>query len=664
MAKIPENMYLDYIKKTALALRAADQPPATLEKWTRRRGELRGQLEKSLGEFPAEKAPLKARTVGQIQEDGYRLEKILFQTWPGLTMTANAYIPDGEGPFPAVLCVHGHWQPAKQEPRVQARSIGLAKLGFFVLAVDAFGAGERGLEKPLGEYHGEMVASTLWPSGQSLAGIQVYENIRAVDYLQSRSEVIDEKIGITGTSGGGNQTMYAGAYEERFGCVVPVCSVGTYQAYLGAACCMCEMVPSAMTYTEEWGVLGLVAPRGLMVINATRDAFQFSVGEAKKSIAQTSKVFQLHDRPQNVRHVVIDSGHDYNQPMREAMYGWMTLHLKGEGNGDPIAEPELKTRDPESIRCFPGDSRPDDFITVPQFAASQARVITRTNGPPLHKMHWETERLWRGDSFKQLFHSSLGTARGTGELSDTDQPGEFHLETEPGITLPVRSQQEARRVRQRVILLDLETGAAAAESELAKDLVDAGVQVISIDLRATGVTAPPGDAISRTLDHNSAQWGLWIGQPLLVQWVRDVRSLLDALGEEKVETSLAGTGAAGVVAACAAIADSRVDRVAVLESPLSLVSDAPYPKGRVGILVPGMLHRIGDIAQLLSLCAPRPLLVAGGMAGNGEKLERAGLESLLDYPREAYKIAAGPGKLSVEDASSSAAVTGWLAGKG
>jgi hypothetical protein len=419
-----------------------------------------------------------------------------------------------------------------------------------------------------------------------------------------------------------------------------------------------------MTYTEEWGVLGLVAPRGLMVINATRDAFQFSVGEAKKSIAQTSKVFQLYDKPSHVRHVVIDSGHDYNQPMREAMYGWMTLHLKGEGNGDPITEPELTTEDPELIRCYPGDSRPDDFVTVPQFAASRARAITLTNGPPLHKMHWEAERLWRGDGFEQLFHTSLGTATGSRELSATDQPGEFLLETEEGITLPVRSQQEARRVRQRVILLDLDAGAAAAESELAKKLVDAGIQVITIDLRATGVTAPPGDAISRTLDHNSAQWGLWIGQPLLVQWIRDLRSLLDALGEEKIETSVVGNGAAGVVAVCAAIADSRVSRVAALESPLSLVSDTPYTKGRVGILVPGMLHRIGDIAQLLALCAPRPLLVAGGAAGNGEKLKPAELERLLDYTQEAYKIAAGSGKLSIEQASSSTNVTSWLTRKG
>jgi hypothetical protein len=149
-----------------------------------------------------------------------------------------------------------------------------------------------------------------------------------------------------------------------------------------------------------------------------------------------------------------------------------------------------------------------------------------------------------------------------------------------------------------------------------------------------------------------------------VQWVRDVRSLLDSLEEAKVETSLVGTGAAGVVAAAAAIADRRVDRVAALDSPLSLVSDTPYAKGRVGILVPGMLHRIGDIAQLLALCAPRPLLVAGGAAGNGEKLKPAELERLLDYTQEAYKIAAGPGKLSIEQASSSTNVTSWLTRKG
>ncbi|MFM7870006.1 MAG: prolyl oligopeptidase family serine peptidase, partial [Planctomycetaceae bacterium] len=101
----------------------------------------------------------------------------------------------------------------------------------FVLAVDAFGAGERAIGKQLGEYHGEMTAATLFPVGRPLSGIQVYENGRAVDYLISRPEVDAQRIGITGASGGGNQSMYAGAWDERFKAVAPVCSVGTYQAY-------------------------------------------------------------------------------------------------------------------------------------------------------------------------------------------------------------------------------------------------------------------------------------------------------------------------------------------------------------------------------------------------------------------------------------------------
>jgi hypothetical protein len=99
---------------------------------------------------------------------------------------------------------------------VQKRCIGPAKLGSFVLAVDAFGAGERGLAMNLGEYHGEMVAATLLPTGWTLAGLQVYENMRAVDFLLTRPNIHEKQIAITGASGGGNQPMYAGAWCDRF----------------------------------------------------------------------------------------------------------------------------------------------------------------------------------------------------------------------------------------------------------------------------------------------------------------------------------------------------------------------------------------------------------------------------------------------------------------
>src|SRR5262249_33814846 len=150
-----------------------------------------------------------------------------------------------------------------------------------------------------------------------------------------RPEVDGEKLGVTGASGGGNQTMYAGALDERLRAVVPVCSVGTYQSYLRAACCVCEVLPGALRFTEEGDVLGLVAPRALLVINATEDAFQFSVGEARKSLERAKAIYKLHDASEKVSHAIFESPHAYNQAMREAMYGWMTRWLKGSGTGKP-----------------------------------------------------------------------------------------------------------------------------------------------------------------------------------------------------------------------------------------------------------------------------------------------------------------------------------------
>src|SRR5436305_3005220 len=139
--------------------------------------------------------------------------------------------------------------------------------------------------------------------------MQVYDNRRAVDYLLTRPEVAGDRLGITGASGGGNQSMYAGVIDERLRAVVPVCSVGTYQSYLHAACCVCEVLPGALRFAEEGDVLALVAPRALMVINATKDAFQFSVGEATRSIGRARPVFALHKAAERLRHTTFESGH-------------------------------------------------------------------------------------------------------------------------------------------------------------------------------------------------------------------------------------------------------------------------------------------------------------------------------------------------------------------
>ena len=616
--------FLDATKAYASELRAGDMPPVSLEAWKTQRGVVRARMLKAWGGFPEEPCPLNPRVLDVLQRDGYRIEKLLFQTMPDVWMTANAYVPDLAGPRPAVLCVHGHWPGAKQDPHVQARCIGLAKLGFFVLAVDALGAGERAVGKALGEYHGEMVAGALWPVGRPLSGLQVYENMRAVDYMRTRPKVDGARLGITGASGGGNQSMYSGAWDERFKAVVPVCSVGNYQAYLGAACCMCEVVPGVLEFTEEWGVLSLTAPRALMVVSATQDAPQFSVKEAKKSLALVEPVYQLHGQAENLRHAVFESGHDYNQAMREAMYGWMTLHLKGEGDGAPIAESEIVTEEPETLRCFPGETRPDDWMTIPTFAARVGRKLVEAISTSANVGAWHA----RARGLRERLNGDV--LGGTEPGSKSRQPNN-----------PPLSTVDFEAGSDVVLLLSLEGASDPKAIALAKAITATGRTVLPLPLRATGARTYSNDAIGGAPDHNTAEWSLWTGQPLLGQWVLDVRAALNALeasGNGPKNLGVVGVGPAGVVALCAAALDSRIQWVACVGVLTSYICDVPYEGQRLGIMAPAIVRDVGDIQHLAALVAPRKMVIAGGVGGGGQEFDHGTLKEQFRFTKQIYSL--------------------------
>jgi len=657
MSLPPDQQFLAFILDRHKQLRDADRSPETVDAWNQQKSSLREKLLASWGGFPQEPCDLAPRQLGELRRDGYRVEKIVFETRPGVLMTANAYVPDREGKFPAVLCVHGHWKGAKQDPVPQSRCIGLAKLGFFVLAVDAFGAGERGIGKALGEYHGEMVGTTLFPTGFSLAGLQVYENMRAVDYLLTRPEVDGTRLGITGASGGGNQTMYAGAFDERFRCVVPVCSVGTYRSYLGAACCVCEVVPDAMSYTEEWALLAMVAPRALMVINATRDANQFSVGEAQQSISRAQHVFRLHGKAANVAHTIFESGHDYSRAMREAMYGWMTLHLKGEGQGNPIPEPALTPEDPETLRSFPGNSRPDDFVTLPRFAAAEAdRLIAGHNRHEhQHREHWLTTAMGMQSTLINGVFGGFPTP-GTIAVRETGKQT-FVLETEPGIEVTTVVESSISKSRRLAVLLDFEGLEQARKSDLSKELLGAGWNVALADLRATGRYAVASDKIGRAPDHNSAEWSVWTGRPLLGQWVWDAQQICSFLGrmtpageDQPVEVTLFGIGPGALVALCAAaLPGMNISRLVLVNPLVSFRTDVPYVGQRMGVFAPRVLRDVGDVPHLVAMAAPRKVLVSGGMTGGGDRVDSGSLRDKFDFTRQIYRLFAAEGNLVLTD---------------
>ncbi|MHC4403501.1 MAG: hypothetical protein ACYTG0_27910 [Planctomycetota bacterium] len=381
-----------------------------------------------------------------------------------------------------------------------------------------------------------------------------------------------------------------------------------------------------------------------MVINATRDAFQFSVGEAKKSLAFVKPVYQLHGQPENVCHTIFESPHAYNQPMREAMYGWMTRHLKGENDGSPISEPEIEIEDPETLRCFPGETRADDWMTIPKFAAREGRRLVEAIRTPTSAAVWRKT----ADGLKgRLDQDVLGGTQPKPGAKLTSNRGAspartFEFEVEPGIRLNATlTAGEAPQRAEMVIVLSLEGEARPGDNVLATAVQQSGRTVVSLSLRATGRHAYARDKIRRAPDHNTAEWSLWLGRPLLGQWVLDLRAALNVLDADaglSNELTVIGVGPAGVVAMCAAALDSRIQQVVVVDSLASYVSDTPYENQRLGIMAPGIVRDVGDVQHLAALIAPRKLVIVGGVNGAGRALDEAALKQQYDFTQRVYSL--------------------------
>ncbi|MGI8636125.1 MAG: alpha/beta hydrolase family protein, partial [Segetibacter sp.] len=237
------------------------QLPNDIKEWNTLSGQLRTLIIKKAGVVINHKLPLDITETGSMQLQGYRIKNIAFQTRPGVYATANLYVPDGKGPFPGVITMHGHWPAGRLYESFQAIGQTLALNGYVCLNVDAFGAGERTTIHGVDEYHGGNLGASLMNIGETLAGFQISDNMRGVDLLSSLPYVDAANIGATGASGGGNQTMWLTALDNRIKAAVPVVSIGTFESYIMRSNCVCELVPDGLTFTEESGVLGLVTPR-------------------------------------------------------------------------------------------------------------------------------------------------------------------------------------------------------------------------------------------------------------------------------------------------------------------------------------------------------------------------------------------------------------------
>ena len=275
-----------------------------------------------------ERTSLNVKKVGTIQCDGYRIEKMYYESLPGLYVPAHLYIPDGaDKPLPAILYVNGH--SPTQNVEYQSYPAKFAKLGFVCLIIETIQFGE-----VRGDHWGCYARGWFhWYSrGYNPGGVELWNGMRGLDLLASRPEVDAERMGVTGISGGGSQSWYIAAADTRIKAVAPVCGASTLRAHIGQRTVdgHCDCMMPTNTYQIDFQNLGaLIAPRPLLIGQSDRDEMN-TIESAHELYADISKMYQLYGKPDHISLVETPGGHSYHQISREAIHSFFLKHLMGK----------------------------------------------------------------------------------------------------------------------------------------------------------------------------------------------------------------------------------------------------------------------------------------------------------------------------------------------
>ena len=339
-------------------------PPKTKEAWEKRRDEVKQQLRVATGLWPMpEKTPLNPTIHGLIKRDGYTIEDVSFESRPGHYVTGSLYRPtDGKKKHPAVLAPHGHlkdgrfyeatpsrikddletraesFEPAARYP-YQSLCANLAMMGCVVFHYDMVGIAD---STALIHREGFLDAKAQL-NLQAKMGLQTWNSIRCVDFVSSLPDVDPTKIGVTGSSGGGTQTMFLAALDERIAAAFPAVMVST--SMQGG--CVCENCSYLRIDTGNIEFAALFAPKPM----AMSGADDWTKEIETKGYPQLQEVWGLYDAKDKVKAKAWPQyPHNYNQPAREFMYTWFNKHLLG--NDEVVHEKEFVPVPPSELSVY------------------------------------------------------------------------------------------------------------------------------------------------------------------------------------------------------------------------------------------------------------------------------------------------------------------------
>ena len=363
--------------------------------WDSQKDKARAQLADMLGLNPTPaKTPLNAEKTGEFSGDGFKVETLVFESMPKLYVTANLYLPIAQKePEPAILYVCGHSVMKKDgvsfgnKTGYHHHGVWFARHGYVCLMVDTLQLGE--IE---GEHHGTHHLGKWWwqARGYTPAGVEAWNGIRALDYLQTRTEVDPSRMGVTGRSGGGATSWWVAALDERIRAAAPTAGITNLRDHLVGNCIdgHCDCMFFINTYRWDFDrVASLVAPRPLLVCNTDKDPI-FPLDGVVDIFQKVRAVYAQLNASRYLGLQIAEGPHKDVQPLNTGAFHWFERHLKG---ADPMAttsDAAVKVLQPEQLRVL--NSMPAGHINtsidssfVPAAAAPP---------PPKNVREWEAMR--------------------------------------------------------------------------------------------------------------------------------------------------------------------------------------------------------------------------------------------------------------------------------
>ncbi len=640
----------------------------TREDFLKRQKEVRQKLKSILGPLP-EKTPLNARVTGVIKRKDFRVEKVIYESMPGYYVTAALFIPDKvKKHAPAVIYASGHTLEGFRSSTYQHIIINLVKKGFVVLAFDPVGQGER-----LQYYDTDTGKSRFGPtsehsypgaqcyiSGYSVTKYFVWDVIRSVDYLLSRKEVDPERIGMTGRSGGGTQTAYAAAFDERIKATAPECFITSMKYVLrsigpqDAEQNLFQMIAEGLDHAD---LLEVRAPKPTLMITTTRDFF--SIQGARETFSEAKNYYKALGAEENMNMVEDDDVHTSTKRNREVMYAFFQKVL--ELPGDPI-DLDVEIFQEQELWATPTGQLASSLKGETVFSLNKQLVEKQIKNLELSRK--DGDRNIAGIRVSAMLRSGFEYPDTTGEtvFSGRYIENEYVLEKYlvPGsgdYMIPVVLYKPQKNNIKKVVLILDDKGMenAANKDVLAHELVKDGYAVILADLPGIGDLGPgylEGDAYIDKVSYNQWFAGILVGKSIVGLQSEDIIRLSQFAERQLEEIKGISAIASGVIGAALLHAGAfyqGIERICLIKAPATyedITATRNYKPKFIHGAVAGAINDY-DLPDLGRVLCPRKLLLIDPLSADGNVSDKEKANEDWAFLRDMYINKGVPGNFEI-----------------